>query len=481
MRALDLLDSSQPLPSNLKYVPAPPFMVPVILDALNNSQYTSITEVVPDEADPYCARATAESGAMILTGDSDMLAYDLGTHGAVAFLNTLDFRTPSHRSEKPSSCTVIEAAICRPTDLARELNLENIQRLCFEIYQDPSITFLTALRLAKAPSTTPQEFRLFLAQYLIPPLPTIPPTIDPPQTQFLDPQTSTLLIQTLDANIRTPPHFYLHILFDSPPKTSAWRPSSPLRFFTYAYALATSSHPHLQTQQPAQEFSRKGDRVVAEVVPRLEEQDLVEFATELGARIRSVQDAFSTYPASIQWRLFALHEILAFNSHTAKSSPPKNILANAISGTPAANAKMWTWDDIHLVAQMQGFLYSLRVLAQILQVKTPVGKLDDPAPFLELHQTLGGLPTLAELLPSRLELANMTPRDFNPEHVLQKLAAMALGMGVRDEIDGPADNDGWEAQKTRKKKWKRKMAVETGKPKTENVVGGNRFGVLDYE
>ena len=477
IEAFDLFDSSRPLPSSLKNVPAPPFMVPAILDALSNSGYASVTEVVPDEADPYCARAAAASGAMILTGDSDMLVYDLGTHGAVAFLNTLDLRTPNHRLEKPNSCQIIEAAICQPIDLARKLNLENIQRLCFEIYHDPSITFLTALWLAKASPTNPQGLQLFLAQYLTPALPTIPSTPDPPKNQFLDPLTSTLLLQTIDLNPQNPPHFYLPILLDCPPKTFAWNPSSPLRFLTYAYALATSPHPHLQTQEPAQEFSRKGNRVVAEAVPRLVGQGLVEFATGLSARIGSVRDAFSSYLTAIHWRLFALHEILTFYSHAAKTPPSRNILVNVISGIPAANAKMWTWDDIHLAAQIQGFLYSLRMLGQILKARTPEGKFDDPAPFTELDQILGGLPTLAELLPSRMEVAKTISLDFTPEHVLERLTVMALGTGLGDANDVPAEKEGWEEQKTRKKR-KGKIAIGAAEKKLEKTKGGNRYDVL---
>lgn len=460
-------------------------MVPAILDAISNSKYAAVTEVVPDEADPYCARAAKESGGIILTSDSDLLVYDLGEFGAVAFFSSLELRTGTGSS----SCETIEAAVCRPRDLARQLALENVQRLAFEIREDPSITFLTALGLARLPESKPTELKAFLDQYQTDPStinsPNVPPTLPTDSTiekQFLDPQTSEFLLQAT-SNPQQNLCFYLPTLLDSPPKTSAWTPSNPLRFLTYSYALASSPHqPH-----SVGKYSRKGSRIIPSSIPLLSTLQLISSATALLARIKALRTLFPDVPTTIAWRLFALHEILTWCSDVDKSPPSRTICTRVLTGTTTA-AEMWTWEDLHLSAQIQGVLYSLRMLKQTLVNIPSMNIFTTPSSFQSLLVVLHELPPLAQLLPSRLELAVQVPRGFDVGRVLDAMAGMLRTQS--EDGDGAlrenvVETPEWEEQKRKKRSGKGKgkgkgRKREGGERGVKPVGGENLFSMLEY-
>ena len=480
-----LFDTSRLLPANLKSFPAPPFMVPAILDALSRSEYASVTQVVPDEADPYCARAAKESGGSVLTSDSDMLVYDLGDRGAVLFLNSLELLHPSPSSAESFLCEEIIASACRPSELMRRLDVESFQRLCFEIKENPSITFLTALKLAKLPLTKPQELRQFLEQYKTSFLSnSLPTQICTQKVYYLDPLISDLLHQTNPTTDQLL-HTYLPTLIDDPSKTPAWTPSALLRFFAYTYASSTSLDHH-HKRQPAIEHRRKGTRIVAENILRLSDADSITYATTLSARMQALRNAFPDLPGALSWRLLALCEILAWHDDVGKKSPSTSILVRTLTGTAG---RIWGWEDIHLEAQVQGVLYSLRMVVQILQRISPEGRFTDPGAFVELAAVLEGLPPLAELLPSRIALASQVPQGFDAEVVLDTLATLSrAGDEIAEEGDVGHDqciqkqNDSeprWEEPKKKKSGKK----IRRDRRKEEEIVkregGVNRFSLLD--
>lgn len=487
IKASDLFDTSRPLPASLKGVPAPPFMVPAILDAISESAYAAITAVVPDEADPYCARAAQESGATILTSDSDLLVYYLGDHGAVAFFSSLELKAGIRSS---GSCSTIEAALCRPRDLARQLGLEDIQRLAFEMKEDPSLTLLTALGLARLPASKPPALQAFIDQYQTEPLKNDPPSIplSPPtysimHKQFLDPQTSEFLLQAT-SNPQENLCFYLPTLLDSPPKSSAWTPSTPLRFLAYSYAL--SSAPNHHQHHSVSEYIRKGARITPSPIPLLSNPQIISSATALASRIQALKDTSPNLPTVMAWRLFAIHEILIWCSDAEKPSPPRSACARALTGTAAAGT--WTWEDLHLSAQVQAVLYSLRLLKQTLATVPPPGiKSTDLAPFQRLSVVLTELPPIAQLLPSRLELLAQVPRGFDANVVVQTVVVITRGRAsdnaekggrdilTEDAMEAPA----WEEQKRRKGRKKGARAKQVEEKGLARVEAGNLFSALE--
>ena len=458
-------------------------MVPAILDALSTSVYAAVTEVVPDEADPYCARAAKENGGIVLTSDSDMLVYDLGERGAVTFLNGLELLQPSYGSAESCLCGKIMASICRPSDLMRRLNVESFQRVCFEIKEDPSITFPTALKLAKLPVTKPQKLQHFLEQYNTSSLTPVPsPQSSAQKKHFLDPQTSDLLLQTAISPDQSL-HIYLLTLFDDPSKTSAWSPSDPLRLIAFAYASSTSLD-HYHHRDPVLEHSRRGTRIVAENISILSDAESIAYAISLSERIQMLRNAFPDLLVALRWRLFALHEILTWYDYFSKKPPSTDILVRALTGTAS---KLWGWEDVHFEAQVQGILYSLRVFGQVLRRISPEARFKDHVVFQDLSGILEELPPLAEVLPSRLGLALQVPRDFNGEGVLNALITMfrARSGDIEPEDDRLVqtvrEEAQWEHQKQPKKSGKKiKGERKREEEKIKQAGGINPFSVLEY-
>ncbi|MBE7179732.1 MAG: hypothetical protein INR71_00735 [Terriglobus roseus] len=82
-----------PAPSHLRLLPPAPFVVPAVIEALRESGYRDVVRVVPGEADPYCAEDVRLHGGFVVTGDSDLLVYDLGQVGGVVFLQDFSLGT----------------------------------------------------------------------------------------------------------------------------------------------------------------------------------------------------------------------------------------------------------------------------------------------------------------------------------------------------------------------------------------------------
>ena len=104
------------------------FIVPAILFALKQSRYARVAKLIPGEADPYCARKAHQQGGLILTTDSDLLLYDLGHQGFVAYLDSVEFPQCSDEGRRST-----KARIFRPSEIAAKLQLPDLLRLAFEL------------------------------------------------------------------------------------------------------------------------------------------------------------------------------------------------------------------------------------------------------------------------------------------------------------------------------------------------------------
>ncbi|KAL8938978.1 MAG: hypothetical protein Q9216_003604 [Gyalolechia sp. 2 TL-2023] len=156
--------TTNPLTPFHRLLPAPPFLVPAVLDALATSKYASVASIVPGEADPYCALAARdEGGGVILTSDSDLLVYDTGIHGSsVVFFNSIELFASETKAGHPNS--VLRANIFHPPSISKRLNLPGLQRLAYEIKSDPSIGLSEALSRARRDVGDPSLFRGVLAE-----------------------------------------------------------------------------------------------------------------------------------------------------------------------------------------------------------------------------------------------------------------------------------------------------------------------------
>ncbi|KAJ5040535.1 uncharacterized protein L3040_006188 [Drepanopeziza brunnea f. sp. 'multigermtubi'] len=186
------------VPSCLTTLPALPFVVPAILEALNaSSTYRGVTETVPGEADLYCANHLKKYGGIVLTSDSDLLVHGLGSKGAVSFFGDI---APVGNDEPDQ----LRTQWFSPADLSIRLGLpksHGLTSLAFEMHIDPHGSFqnlLSKARSLKAVTEQPQIFQDFLKEYTeVPDEPIISAehagTVQ--ALRSLDPRTSEYVLQ----------------------------------------------------------------------------------------------------------------------------------------------------------------------------------------------------------------------------------------------------------------------------------------------
>lgn len=196
-----LLRSSRKAPLDFRNILPPAFLVPAILDTLRASHYDARTRLVPEEADVSCARAARESGGLILTSDSDMLVYDLGRDGAVAFLSGLQLVGEVPIGRQTTLSEMLRMSVWRPRHIASRLDLPDLTRLAYQISQDPHLTLSeTIRRVRKSEDTT--EYQEFMKEYEFDPI-TAEEMIsksdvlvmDAAQCQHFDPRVSQSVFQ----------------------------------------------------------------------------------------------------------------------------------------------------------------------------------------------------------------------------------------------------------------------------------------------
>lgn len=145
------------------------------------------------------------------------------------------------------------------------------------------------------------------------------------------------------------------------------------------------------------------------------------------------------------------------------------------------------WEDLHLSAQIQAVLYSLRMLKQTLATIPPGIKSTKLAPFQHLSVVLTELPPLAQLLASRLELAAQVPRGFDAKIVVRTVVVMLRSRtGDNTEEDGrdvlmedAVEAPAWEEQKRRKGRKRGVRGKEVEEKGVARGGGENLFSVLD--
>lgn len=389
--------------------------MPVVLDALTSSQYVSRVQIVPGEAEAYCAAHLRHEGAITLTGDSDMLVYDLSNRGAVAFFNQLESRTMT-------PCDALKTALFRTSQIAKGLNLINLQRLAFEIKQDPHIKVGSAVRLSHCPTGNLVAFTEFLAEYALPLEIPSPPSLAA-AFSFLDPRLSELVLSTSysSPNSSCPP-IYLPFLIDDPSRSSAWLPS--LSFRRLLFSLLPFLTAFDSRSFTVQEFIRKGQGIAPTNISLFSECNLSDFAAQFCIDVQCCFDVDFTGHCWAKWWLFALCRILAWYRDSEKAPPASITIQRLFQG-----AKASTWDDVHLRAQVEGVLYSLRLLKQ-LSSSLRADERPLPSEVRQLWGVLEKLPDLSALLPSRAEMAVGT-EDIERFVTI----AIRLGRGIdgRDE------------------------------------------------
>ena len=409
-----LFSSSKTTKSKLKGLPAAPFMIPAILDALNLSECHSITHVVSGEADCFCAEAARNGEFIILTGDSDPLVYDLGPYSSVVFFNQIDLKPHSQELNADApSCGVIEARLYKPREIALRLGQKNLLRIAFEITRDPSILFSKALQRSAKPSDQQAYLESFEKEYNE--SSPVEMSLTNNVTEWLDPRVSELVLQLVSKS-PDPIQMYLPFLIDDPSRASAWALGMSNRVLAYSCINHMLSEP--DQYRKIFEFGRKGYRIVPQDINMLSLHACTLQAENLTAQLDYVQDIILREPSSGIWRMLGVLSVYKWYIESDKNAPSSKAISGLTENTPSETS---TWEEIHLFAQLEAYLYSLRILKQILGYTRIFADGKLPAPLLELETRLRSLPNIDKLLLSRPELPRQNRSQPPSESVVDTL------------------------------------------------------------
>ncbi|KAI9929798.1 hypothetical protein MW887_001274 [Aspergillus wentii] len=365
---------------------------------LDEFPWAGITIMVPGEADVECAYTAKLTGCAVLTNDSDLLLYDLGTHGSVLFLNSVEMIQWDILHPEKSRLNAVR--LC-PTSLASRLGVANLQQFAYELKNHTRLGFSELIERSKNTCQTFEsrtDYCLFAEEYEYSPSCHLMRNLSQPIFQHFDPRVSELFCQYEFRDTHTlgmTPKMYLPILNEDHSRRSAWGEGRLYRCL--GYSVLNASRPTSERFASIDEYVRRGQRISADVIDLGNNEWISAELEALHERLKSAQFAFNGEPTSSSyWRMFALCEVYGRESR-ATIIPDAGQLSRFLRLGYMGERLEWT--DIHLFAQAQAVLYSLRILKQFLELSVPVEGL-----VAEMISTLAGLPPLHIIMGSIREM-----------------------------------------------------------------------------
>lgn len=350
----------------------PPFMVASVIETLCSpaSKWNGRALVVPGESDGFCALAARDSPHLtaILTTDSDLLIHDIGHGNVIAGLHYLEKISPESLIDKSARFRTL---CFNPTTIASRLQVPSLMAFGFERCLDPGASS-AVIKQRVVDSSRRQalksEFDVFAIEFELP-----PSTASQMKLENLDPRTAEVVVD-LDKD----PEIYLTTLMEDPQRDCSWTYGAMIRRMAYTLLFETRiSHRHKPTLDPAAvtEYYKRGQRIATASQIQMTSSTILlqvaEFqalhATYFPLGERHNQD--SDVSIFLPWFALATHIL-----HNEKRSMYKSLpsfteilgLFGLQEGTyQPLKASGVSWEQIHLFANIQAVLYSIRMLWQI--------------------------------------------------------------------------------------------------------------------
>ncbi|CAD6566988.1 MAG: hypothetical protein ASARMPREDX12_009207 [Alectoria sarmentosa] len=425
-----VFEAGSPTPITFRGMIASPFLVPAVLDAISCSKYAKVSVVVPGEADVYCAEA-ARNGGIVLTNDSDLFVHDLGSHGTFSLIHQAELR-PVEEKGGQIACQTVRLSVFRPKEIAERLGLVDLRRLAYVFLRTrEGLTLPEAIIRANEPRDIGTlSFQEFLEEYATETSITESQTFSPNSLATylayappLDPRVSELILQ-LTATSQDTVYMYLPYLIDDPSRSSAWLVSTKQRSFAYSIPNQLRDGPQKRPRTIIAECHRRGDRILAQQILLPSPDDLRVQSGELLAKVQDFVETFADYPDHVIWRAYALADVYRWYLDNGKPPPSRETMTRLMTGLSKPGS---TWEDIHLSAQVQAVLYTLRMTQQILRytMSTTTTKMGPSKPLKKLASIFDTLPPMAQLVPSGLELAAR----------MSSIANQTCGLDLDDLLD----------------------------------------------
>ncbi|KAL2065512.1 hypothetical protein VTL71DRAFT_3182 [Oculimacula yallundae] len=396
--------------SGLTTIPALSFIVPAVLEALkDSSKFADITEVVPGEADLYCARYLKENGGVVLTSDSDLLVHDLGAQGAVSFFSDIELSTEG-------TSEILRTQVFRPATISARLELpgsHGLHSLAFEIFMDAQGTFPKLLAQAKSlhgVKSHPQMYDDFLKEYspLSPDSDTNESSVTMLQVlRRLDPRTSEYVLQFPSiAQIAAQPlvsgkidflspNVFLPFLLDCPKVTNAWEVSTFIR--QLAYGLVNTIVP-LNEQCPSVfEHRKQIDKSKGRELMLPRHSDVSRACSSVLETFEELKMKLPSFTETQLWVAFAIHQDINWSMSNSKASISQAFLKRLALPKLSDASGYFGWDIVQFFAQLQGSLYSFRILQQITKLVVSSESRDlVPEAVVSLNSLLKSVPSIVE-------------------------------------------------------------------------------------
>ena len=374
--------------------PAPPLMVASAIEALRlDSIWQDAVLVVPEEADIACARAVScIDGAAVLSNDSDLALYDIGPGNRLIFLNSLEMQ-----EQTPPQLTHIYGQAIDPSKIAVRFRVPSMLRFGFERYLNSSTSTAIIVQNARDDSrcmSMEHEYETFSAQYQT----SQQGSIGLDGSHF-DPRIAEIYNQ-VHASVEPAESvcIYLPILHEDSMRTSSWSYGTDLRQAAYSLIGHNAS-------KAFREYARKGARIADTIVTTLNGRKLLRMISQIMTLLEAVTRSENDQPLAvcaglkvIAWWTLALHVVISTKLSGGQEANMQS--AERIFGVGSTSLEhAVVWDDLHLHANAQAVLYSLRILKQVLSRDAALDDADVPVRYQldQLKRRLHGMPTIADL------------------------------------------------------------------------------------
>ena len=457
--------------------PVPAFLVPTVLESLSKSRYASITEVVPCEADLACAYpGNCSKTDIILTGDTDLIIHK--PDGRIVFFDDIDFMLQKNGQ------STLSAFSYDSHDFARRIGTTDLAALAYFLSRDRFVSIEHAAKLVKShgrsqvEATGIADFRevynagAFSSRNLV-------DTVWRENLKFvkalrfLDPRISELVFAILWYRTAkaAQPRLFLANLLEDPTRATAWCASSIIRQLGYSIICLAFEY-----RGGIEEVDRRGARIVSVPVQCLSMQSCKNMTKDFLGVMSSLHAEFPSEVNVAVWRTFALLRVLCWAKDNSKpvSNPARTL--QIVRG----EQKQLSWPDLHLNAQVEAALYSMRILRQLVTIcrvwlESSAGRVKK-----ELRELVGEMSGFLSALPMLQELMPLPGEALKVGRCAQRIQfELAEQQSREPPISDLATHTQMEASKVRRKTDK---AKPTKRPKVVNggsIDQNNIYSVLE--
>ncbi|KAG5953049.1 hypothetical protein E4U53_007091 [Claviceps sorghi] len=384
----------------------PCFLVPAIIDALKrHEKYQSITQLVSGEADQFCAEDVCEQGGTVLTSDSDLLVHNLG-HGRVAFFRDL-------RENNQSKITFASFV---PEQIFETIGLkypEKAIQLAYERQLSPRAAFSQIVLKSSRPLSSSAAYLDFQNHYA-----SLKSSglweggkCELPSLESSDPRLSEMMLNfhllRQGQSAPSPVRMFLPPLLECPAMRSAWDPSTCIRQLAYSlagYSIINGDDRSVREFRRVQTLSSTGRKI-----PLLS-LSLIKHRIEEIVSCRAKLKGFYHCGDFQFWVALGIAMEMLDAQRQGLAPVSLNIYERGQDFHAASICTHISWTDIHIYAQIQGILYSFRILQQVLHcvgeqsLKEAIVGNEDVCSILKQLTSVAQFPNFHESLGAAREL-----------------------------------------------------------------------------